>query len=535
MKKKHGVLGLVLVSFILNCCSPKAVEQIKTDQPNFVIIFCDDLDFDELNFYSNDSFPCYTGAKNNGFPTAYGSSLTNKKYFMPNLDKFAEESALFTHFYVPSSVCTPARYSILTGRYPSRSPVLQLKYKPGSTANVTWNSFIDPSESTVVESLHERGYKVGLLGKWHNGSNGKQIMIPRSMDDYKDPVKAARIKADYNYLIKYLEDTIGFDKASRIYYDNHKYLNLEWLAEGVLEFIDENKKNPFFMYIALPIPHAQYNNYSDWESLATPEGLLKERPEGMPGLDKARMKCKMHGISKDYSMSIWLDDFVGAVMDKLKNCGLKDNTIVIFTSDHQSRGKFTCYESCRIPFLIRYPGVIEANRQIDELCVLSDIIPTILHIIDKKEVEPGLYDGQSLLPVLKSKVDIPWRKELLLEVAYSRAIVTRNWKYIANRPPPEEKLFMAEDLKNSISNNVKRQVGWDCYPNWNQGHVIYDSDVDFPNYFDADQLYNLNTDIFEQNNLAYDPEYAEILKEMKERLKKELEIFPHTFGEFKTE
>lgn len=512
---------ILLLLMFMSSCHQKTIKSER--KPNFIVIVLDDLDFDEVNFYYSDTFPCYYGALKNGIESARMSAVPKAKFYMPNIDKLASKSAIFTRFYANSSVCTPVRYALLTGKNAWQSPFIARGTPRNQPAFLRWNSFISPQEQTIIQPLHDRGYITAIIGKWHNGANGKGIMIPQSKDDLKDPVKSKIIKQDYNYLIKFLTDSLRFDYADRIFYDNPFILNLEWITEGVRIFIDKYRNRPFFLYLPLPFPHSQYYDYKDYDPLATPAGFLNKPPDAGHTLKNARFKNKIHFGNKNFSMATWIDDFIGVIFRQLEKYGLDQNTMIVFTSDQQTRGKYTCYETCRIPTFIYYPKLIKKTQYIDKLCKITDLLPTIFEIIDGKNADHILNDGRSLVPLFQpdEKQSFKWRDDIFLEISYCKGVVTGRYKYIAARPPDYVYNLMKQDSLDAVRENRRRKISWDGQ-NWNWKGVVYDLDRDFPFYFDKDQLYDLQNDVFEQKNLAYLPEYQSILLEMKDRLRKHL-------------
>jgi len=520
-----------MLIFIVTACHLNKQEN-EPKKPNIIVILCDDLDFDELNFYNTDTLPCYNGASKHGVESAQVETLTKPPYYMPHIDKLAKKGAIFTRFYANSSVCTPVRYALLTGRHSYKSPFLVKESQEDSIAFIKWNTYISPNEYTVVNAMHKRGYKAGIIGKWHNGLNGRPIYFPHNKDDILDSANSLKIKADYKLLISFLQDSLGFDFAGRIHYDNPFILNLEWITEGTIEFINKYKKNPFYLYIALPLPHAQYYDYKEWDPLATPAGMLNKNPNSKHNLNEAREKNREKTGNEHYSMATWIDDFIGVLMKTLKETGLDKNTMIIFTSDQQTRGKFTCYETNRIPFILYYPPLVKKGIVIGDLCQINDLVPTILELIDGKQSQEDWYDGVSFLPLfLHDNNRIYTRDYLYLEIGYSKAIVTKEYKYIANRPPQKILDIMNNNEQESIRSGKKRQIGWDGY-DWHWDGVVYHNHRDFPCYFDKDQLYDLRKDVFEQHNLSYNSLYAPVLFTMKNLLKKEMVAYPYKFGEF---
>jgi len=366
----------------------------------------------------------------------------------PNIDNLARQGVQFSRFYATSSLCTPSRYSLLTGRYATRSPNFISRHPSGTRANLQWDAFIDESETNLIKEMKKAGYKTGFVGKWHNGApNAIARGVARDADPY-DPETKRRIAESYQRGIAHLKEKMGFDFVERVYFENKEQLglpsrmqthNLEWITEGALKFIDESLEKPFFLYIPLTEPHGQY--YSDWvheDPLATPAGMLSEIPEVQPSREDVLKRVEETGIDPRNAMANWIDDSVGAVLRKLEENSLEANTVVIFTSDHQSRGKSTCYEGCRVPFILRWPDRVKAGSRIESLTANIDVAATLMDIAGIVPPADMIQDGRGFLPqLLGNGQSSSRRKALMLECSYIKAVVTERWKYIANRPTEE--------------------------------------------------------------------------------------------------
>jgi len=527
-------------------------------QPNFVLIYVDDLDFDQISPYDHRKFPSYTGAKEvegnyqtltanqNGrfLKSGEHSWYKNSKMLTPHIQQLANEGTRFDRFYVTSSTCTPSRYSLLTGKYASKAPSVLRTSQDIEVPLIGWNSYLEANDANLATELKKAGYKTALVGKWHlsdyelegadfhkgfkghhdiSGLNKK--LRPHQLTgayfppaaDYGDREVQKEIKRIYELMRQRVLRDSGFDIVDRLYYTNYESLplpkhmkchNLEWVTEGGLNFIDDNAHQAFFLYLSLTAPHGQY--FEDWVTRdwrASPEGMLKEKPQGMPSRSEIISAVQQAGLPLQNSMATWLDASVGSILEKLKEKGIAENTIVLFISDHQSRGKLTAFEAHRVPAIIKWPKKKPSISK--ALCSNIDVMPTLLKAVGLKMKGNGmdfapLFDGQTEL-----------RKSLLLETGYSRAVIMGDWKYIANRPPNEVKAKMKED-----SNSPKRHIGWSgrkINPTSGWG-VRFNADKDFPHYFDSDQVYDLSKDIFEQRNLFDKPEYAAKRKELQEEL-----------------
>ena len=559
----------------------------KDERPNIVLIYVDDLDFDQISVYDPKKFPSYTGAKltgnlkelspvtanQNGRFLKVGemSYHKNPTVLTPHIEKLASRGVTFNRFYLTSSTCTPSRYSLLTGRYASRAPLLLEQNPAGSVPLIGWNSNMHPQENNLAKDLKAAGYKTALVGKWHlsnyeipdidfksgfkghhKNSDKSKNYLPHQLvgsyfpltTDYGDPEVQTEVSRIYGIMQKRVKRISGFDKVDRLYYANYgelpmpkhmKVHNLEWLTEGALNYIDENKEDPFFLYFSITAPHGQY--FEDWmqkDWRATPAGMLTKKPVGMPSRASVLQRMEKAGLPPQNAMATWIDDSVGAIMDKLKASGIADNTMVLFISDHQSRGKLTVYEGHRAPAIIHWPGKTKDASVEERLCSNIDILPTLLDLAGTEPDSKVFTDGKSLLPLLKGEKASDWRKSILLETSYSRAVVSDDWKYIANRPPQWVLEKMEEDLLRAEKGDGRRHVGWSGRTtNAASGMgVRFNADQDFPHYFDSDQLYNLGEDIFEQKNLVTNPEHKKRLDELKKHMNTELQKLPHHFGEF---
>ena len=545
-------VAMTNVSLINGACS-------QSRKPNIVLIYADDLDFDEISPYDYRKYPCYTGAQAHGFyrkqkdgwfvqnnrrlPWGDQGYFDDPRMLTPNIERLANEGAMLEHFYITTATCTPSRYTLLTGRLASRNPVLKERVPADQPVNLSWNTPIAPDETHIASELKKAGYKTGFVGKWHNGTPPHDPANQVAEDaDPHDPVVLEKMRAEYDKDVEHIREKIGFDFVERVYARNKENMNapkfmrvhnLEWITEGALKFIDEQAENPFFLYMPITVPHGQY--YSDWleeNTLATPIGLLDKHPDCMPTREDILSRVDKLGIPHRNAMGTWMDDSVGAVMKKLEDLGQFDNTVFIFTSDHQSRGKFTCYEGCRVPFIIRWPGKVGAGSRIDAYHCNADIARTLIELAGGIVPDDMKLDGRSMLPALAGKSGT--RDTVFLETAYTRAIISGKYKYMANRPP-QDVLDQINEQIATIPDPTERDLHWSGRHNWHvdEGGVVYGPNRDFPAYYDMDQLYDLEQDPFEQVNLIDKPEYSEIVADLKAKMTQQLNRLPHAFGEFK--
>lgn len=533
-------LALALVLALLARAGRSSGED-SPSQPNIILVYADDLDFDQIGVYDHLRFPSFSGAIERGILKGRAKASPRSRVLTPHIDSLARDGALFSRFYVTSPVCTPSRYSALTGRYASRSKPFCEVYPPGTPATIGWDTYISPVESTVAKSLKALGYRTGHVGKWHLstkeffGSPGKRV---EGADPGK-PGVAEKLKKDYLARTKLLADSFGFDHVGSFYVGNlgsdgvHRSLaqhNMEWVTRGALDFIDESTagKKPFFLYMAPTLLHGPYNvKHLQGDPKATPAGWI-EPPQVQPSRDNIRERVRKAGYDPNTALSTWLDDSIGAILSKLEEKGIADNTLVAFVSDHQSRGKYTIYEAAHVPALIRWPAAIKPGTRVEQLAANIDLAATFIAAAGGKT--PADIDGRSLLGALKGGKK-PVRDALYLEIAYARAVLRDDWKYIAIRYP--------EDVLARIRKKGRvEQATWNGRITRNKKDksktaIRYNSDLYFPHYGDPDQLYNLREDVYEQKNLASSSSHAKKLAQMKTLLGKLLSPLPHSFGEFK--
>lgn len=508
-----------------------AVCSYAAKPPNIVLIYADDLDGDELNCTMDQ---LHIWASPSGAKRTLGKSRKGgvPKVLTPHIDSLAEGGMLFTGFHVNATVCTASRYCLLTGRYATRGPELQKDYPAGTHATLEWRPFMLRSETNLPKALQKLGYRTGIIGKWHNGEDEfsdkwirKMTKTERKANASYDEVKPLddKIRARYDLCRKGLLNGFGWDVADRMEWGN-SMVNLDWQCGGALKFIEESKDRPFFLYCALPVPHGQYyfdyNDITSYDPRVTSAGTVGEPVVVLPTPDDVLRRTRAAGVPDENAMATRMDDYVGAVLDKLDALGLRENTLVIFTSDHGNRGKNSCYEGgAKVPMIAAWPGRVPPGSQCDSLVGNVDLAPTLIELAGGTPPPDMAHDGRSLRLLLAGKPEPKdWRKSMLIEAGNSKGVVSRDWKYVANRVTPE------------IAAKMKARPGEVFWTGLD--HHNYSNEEMYPAYWETDQLYDLRNDLYEQNNLAANPEYAAQLQAMRKRLSGYVADLPHTFGEF---
>jgi len=451
----------------------------------------------------------------------------------PNIDRIAHEGVTCTQFYCASTVCTPSRYSLQTGKYAGRcrEKSFLTEYPASRPYCIKWNTFLDPAKDfTLGNAFRSGGYRTGFVGKWHLTADENAVQFDPD-DDPADPRVARKLKQWYDSAVNVVK-SLGYDYVASLSPNNNdthplkalRVHNLEWLAKGAIDFLDackaENK--PFFLIVNLTTHHGPCHRESIESDIRLTQAGLVDGLEGiMPPRKSIRRRIEANGYDYDFRTSgtVWTDDCVGAVLDRLRRFGLQDNTAVLFTTDHNTAGsKATCYQQgTRIPFAMKLKGRIPANSTCDQMIQMIDIMPTFMEMCNIKLGADARLDGISAWKALTGKLsNEKLRDELYFEFGYVRAVRYRNWKYIAFRLPDE----LLAKMKNR---QVRRAYNY-------QGLLGNERPVlKHCNYFEPDQLYNLDNDPDELMNLARKGEYADKLREMKARLSKVLSTFHHPF------
>lgn len=491
-----------------------ALRLAAAERPNVILIYTDDHDLDEIG--------CYGG-----------------KVLSPHMDSLARDGMKFTRYFLASPVCSPSRFNALSGRYASRSLRLQQSFPPGKPVNIGWQPGVYGERHTLAQLLKDQGYVTGMVGKWHQGSSGPLVKF-RENDDPDDPQVRAKLESNYEKLLAGIRST-GFDYAASAYHGNVddgkgpggqgllpgklRVHNMEWVTAGALDFIQQNRDRAFFLYLAPTLVHgpSPLASLRNADRRASSRGWLVKAPEVQPSRQSVLERVKQAGVDVKQAGVTWLDDGVGAVLQRLDDLGLAGRTLVLLASDNGNVAKFTCYDGGALtPFVARWPGKIPAGRVCGKLVSNIDFAPTILEVCGVKPPAEAGFDGRSIWPALKDDPAYQ-RKSLFLEVTTERAVVTEDgFKYIAVRYLPA----IAEQVAQG-----KKFNHW-CQPMEKSTHS-YNAEKNYPAYFDRDQLYDLNHDPREQKNLVAEPGQQARLAQLKQLLKEYSATLPHTFGEFK--
>ncbi|RKR12140.1 arylsulfatase A-like enzyme [Maribacter vaceletii] len=385
MKSKIAVAVFIII-FSFSCKERAKSIEVKKQKPNVVFFLVDDLGYSDLSCYGSDF------------------------YQTPNIDKLAASGIKFINGYAACTVCSPTRASIMTGKYPATikcTDWIEGHKVPNAKLKIPeWTMYMDTTEYTMAESFKDAGYITGHFGKWHLGE--KNAYWPENNGFTVN--KGGWAKGAPNKNKKMLSNGYFSPYGNPRLKDGieGEYLT-ERLTKEACSFIEKNKKTPFFLNFWF------YNVHK-------PIQAKKEKIEKYKVLvdDNKHQKNPVYAAMVEH-----MDDAVGKVMQQLKENGLLDNTIIIFTSDNgglvgQGENKITnnyplkggkgqIYEGgVRVPNIIISPGVTKANTVNETPIISLDYYPTLLELAEvdvpvkvKKKLE-----GESLVDLMTTNKEL---------------------------------------------------------------------------------------------------------------------------------
>ena len=436
ISKGFKLLFLSIISTCFLSCGSKS----ESNPPNIILILTDDQGWGDLSI--------------NG----------NKDISTPNIDELAINGVRFDRFYV-SPVCAPTRAEILTGRYHVRAGVYDVS-KGGER--------IDLDEETIAEVFKNNGYKTAAYGKWHNGMQAPYHPNTRGFDDFYGFCSGHW----GNYFDPILEHNGEIVKGEGFIIDD--------FTNRGLEFIEQNKNNPFFLYLPYNTPHSPMqvpeNFWKKFENKNLIQSGVKvaEKSSKDSGVDN---KNNLNHTRAALAMCENIDSNVGKINNKLKELGLLENTIIIYLSDNgpngnrwndQMKGRkgSTDEGGVRSPMIIKWEGSLPKGKIINQISAGIDLLPTLKDLVNIKDLPKNKLDGISLERLINEE-NIKWEDRNIYSYWRGRLSV-RNQKY---RLGTDNKLF---DMVNDP--NQQKDVS-DKFPeifqsmkseklNWNKNILI---------------------------------------------------------------
>jgi arylsulfatase A len=461
-------------SYALISCAPGSK---KEPLPNIIYILADDLGYGDLSCYGQ------------------------RKFSTPNIDRLAREGMLFTQHYTGCTVSAPSRSCLMTGQHTGHTPVRGNKgWEPEGNWPLPADSY------TIAEMLKTKGYVTGAFGKWGLGY----------IETEGDP-NSQGFDEFYGYNCQSLAHNYYPD---HLWHNHNKVLlpendssntgaySADLIHKAALNFLQTNKDKPFFLFYPTTIPHAELFAKEEYMKLFRgkfdPEKSFKGVDNG-PAYRLGPYGSQPEAHAAFAAMVKELDDYVGEILNKLKELDIENNTIVVFASDNgphleggadpdyfNSNGDLKGYKrdlyegGIRTPMLVRWPGKVKAGSENDHISAFWDILPTFAEITGAQN--PANIDGISFLPALLGK------KQKQHEYLY--------WEF------------------HEQGGKIAVRMG-----NWK----MVKHNVDIPANSTI-ELYELATDIGETNNIATaNPEIVRTMEEIIKQAHKPSEVFPFTY------
>ncbi|MCG8499897.1 MAG: sulfatase-like hydrolase/transferase [Firmicutes bacterium] len=474
---------------------------------NLVFIFTDEQAADTLKAYGNDVI------------------------HTPNLDRLADQSIVFERAYVTQPVCTPSRSTLLTGLYPHTNGCIE-------------NNVKLPDEVKCFPELGDFSeYQNAYYGKWHLGN---EIFKQHGFEEWK---------SIEDFYLKYYDDDKDKDKIQRSTYHHHlvelgyepdevladgskgfsrpfcarlpeEHTKAAYLADESVGFIQNNKENPFILFVnflephmpffgprdgqydvaEIPLPanfHHELNEKNPLKLRLLKQALLERGHSGLPLKTEEDWK-KM--ISNYWGLVSLVDAQVGKILDALEENNLMDDTIIVFTSDHGDMmgshrliAKCTMFEEAvRVPLLMKIPDTECAGKRVSNPVSQVDIVPTLLELMGQKV--PEHLQGQSWGPFLKDGKLLDEENVFIEWNGHNNGMmnngILQSWL----------RKYDEDEVKDAIGDPIRTVITPDLWKfNWSvRGE---------------DELYNLKADPYEQNNLAYEECHSDLMQSLKEKIK----------------
>jgi len=416
---------ILLLSFAFDSKKPGFDVTVKDNKPNLIYILADDLGYGDLSIYGQ------------------------KKFTTPNIDQLAKDGILFTQHYAGSTVCAPSRSSLMTGLHTGYTPIRGNK----PTEQGQWP--LPDSSYTLAELFKDNQYTTGAFGKWGLGAVGTEgNPLQQGFDEffgYNDQRLAHHYYPDYlwdNDKKIILAENQGLEKGTYA---------PELIHQKALKFLDRNKEKPFFLFYPTIIPHAEL--FAPQEYMDQFVGKYPET-KSFKGLDYGKKYKKGSYGSQEYPRAAYaamvklLDDQVGELVNKVKELGIEDNTIFVFTSDNgphreggndykffNSNGEFRGHKrdlfeaGIRVPMIVKWPEKIKPAITTDHISAFWDFLPTMTDILDD-ELKTTT-NGISILPTLYGDTQKQIEHEYLYWEFHGKnakqAIRKKEWKLVITK------------------------------------------------------------------------------------------------------
>lgn len=385
--------------------------------PNIVFILSDDAGYADFGFQGS------------------------KEMLTPNLDKLAAEGMRFEQAYVTAAVCGPSRAGLLTGRYQQRFGYEENNvpgYMDNNTCVYDDDMGLPLDQKTIGDYMKELGYKTGYFGKWHMGNADKFHPLHRGFDEFYGFRGGARSYFAFNEVNPNYRHEDWLERGFGVYVESPQYLT-DALAGETINFIEKHKDETFFAVLSFNAVHTPME--PDPKDLST-----------FPNFEGKRRKLA--------AMNLSMDRAIGRVLEKLDELNLDENTIVIFTNDNGgpsdsnasvntplSGTKANHLEGgIRVPFLIRWPGVVAKKSEFKYPISTLDLLPTFFSAGGGNTDSLKNIDGVDLRPYITGENKHRPHQTLYWKKENRGAIREADWKLLRFPDRPAELYNLAEDI-----------------------------------------------------------------------------------------
>ena len=385
------VAGVALLTSCVNSQIKSVIGNEHNKKPNVIFIVADDLGYGDLSCYGQ------------------------MKFQTPNIDRLALNGMRFTQFYSGATVSAPSRCSLLTGMHTGHAAI-----RGNKEVQPEGQQPLPAGTRTIFNVFKDAGYTTGAFGKWGLGYPGSEGAPENQFVDVFFGYNCQRLA--HNYYPAHLWHN---DKKIELHENDNGAFGIyapDLIQEHTLQFIEDNKDNPFFLFVPCILPHAELLVPED-SIIAKFRGLYPETP--FKGTDDGMWfrnggYCSQEEPRATFAAMVYrLDVYVGQIVEKLKEMGLYDNTIIFFSSDngpHEEGGadpdffnsngicrgiKRDLYEGgIRVPMIVSWNKNIASGTESDLICTFWDMMPTFSEIVG---IKVNNVDGMSILPALTGK------------------------------------------------------------------------------------------------------------------------------------
>lgn len=356
--------------------SKKPGFQSAKDNPNIIIIYCDDLGYGDLG--------------------CFGATDIQT----PNIDRIAEQGIKFTEFYSASPICSPSRAGLMTGRLPQRMGILGVFFPESYTG-------MPVEEVTMADVLKKHSYATGIVGKWHLGHMHQFLPLQRGFDEY--------------FGIPYsndMESVVYMAGNEVVEFNPDQTYTTKTYTEKAVDFIEKHKDKPFFLYLAHSMPHVPI--YASENFRGTSErGLYGDVIQELDwSVGQVMKTLEENGLTDNTLLVFSSDNGPWLVMrDHGGSAGIL-----------REGKQYTFEGGMRVPTLAMWPAKIEGGRVYDDMALMVDWFPTISEIVGEELQDDRDYDGESILPVLEGTADRKGDKFLYFDNQNLQCYRHGDWK-----------------------------------------------------------------------------------------------------------